>query len=78
MNPSSAFSVVWTVLMIFILLWVLIYLPYNMYIEKTVNLTFNYITDVFFYADIFVNFNTGYYDELREILIMSRKDIAIH
>lgn len=37
-----------------------------------------FVSDVVFILNIFISFNSGYYDHIRKIIVLERRNIAIH
>jgi hypothetical protein len=80
-HPYSNFKKVWSVITILLLLYTAIVVPYRTcFIEVTPIswLVADSVIDGLFAFDIFVNFNSAYMDEDRNIFIANRKVIAKH
>lgn len=81
-SPVGSFFIGWSLLLAFCLLFILVvqpleaaYLDAHFSREGRPLMVVNRIVDVIFIADIFVNFNTGYFD-VKEDLVMDASKIA--
>lgn len=77
-HPSDRFRVVWDLVQVFMLLYLLIILPLRLSFDIDVSFNsfgfwFDVVVDLYFWADIAVNFRTAYYDDHGDLVISQRK-----
>lgn len=78
--PSDIFTNVWDFIISIFILYVLIFMTFELSFTQEKYLffvVFEYITTVIFIFDIFVNFNKVYFNEKNDFVV-SRKTIACH
>ncbi len=77
--PNSKFKTIWNLLMLFLIVFISLTVPYRIPFEDNITNTWLFIDeliDIVFLCDIFINFNTVYEDEQGE-LVVSRKKIGL-
>jgi hypothetical protein len=76
--PDSRFKVIWTILMMILLMYTAIFVPFKLAFLDVTSVEIvlaDYITDFLFAADLVLNFFYAFYDE-NHYLITDRKNIA--
>lgn len=80
--PDSTFKRYWNIVMILLLVYVGLIMPYNVCFlpSELGNLRFidilDFVIDIFFFIDIFVNFLSAYDDPLKDVPIIEIKLIS--
>ena len=80
--PESKFKMVWNLIIIALLLYTAIYVPYKIAFineqDSVVTQIFEWTVDILFAIDIFVNFISVYEDRKTGVIILDRKKIAMN
>ena len=80
--PESKFKMVWNLIIIALLLYTAIYVPYKIAFineqDSVVTQVFEWTVDILFAIDIFVNFISVYEDRKTGVIILDRKKIAMN
>ena len=78
--PDSKFKQVWNLIIIALLLYTAIFVPFKIaFIQNDgiVMKTFEWIVDILFVIDIFINFMSAYEDSITNLIVFDRKKIAM-
>jgi hypothetical protein len=79
-EPDETFKIIWDICVIFVIISNLFYIPFKIAFTPESNIIFNFLFEtlpsIVLILEIFLNFNTAYYDEGN--INVNRKSIMLH